>query len=106
MINLLCKLCSCGKARPTYNFEGLSANFCLECKTSDMINVNDKKCHFFFISISVVENVDNDVVFHFFDIILEISFFYPIMETNFLEHITDYIDNKCIEHNINMMVIV
>ena len=44
MINLLCKLCSCGKARPTYNFEGLSANFCLQCKTSNMINVNDKKC--------------------------------------------------------------
>ena len=44
MINLLCKLCSCGKARPTYNYEGLSANFCSQCKSPDMINVNDKKC--------------------------------------------------------------
>jgi hypothetical protein len=44
MINLLCKLCNCGKSRPTYNYEGLSANFCKECKESDMINVNDKKC--------------------------------------------------------------
>ena len=44
MINLLCKLCNCGKSRPTYNYEGLSANFCKECKGSDMINVNDKKC--------------------------------------------------------------
>jgi hypothetical protein len=44
MINLLCKLCSCGKARPTYNYSGLSANFCKDCKTEDMINVNDKNC--------------------------------------------------------------
>ena len=44
MINLLCKLCYCGKARPTYNYEGLTANFCKECKTEDMINVNDKNC--------------------------------------------------------------
>ena len=44
MINLLCKLCSCGKARPTYNLEGLTANYCSQCRTDDMINVNDKKC--------------------------------------------------------------
>lgn len=44
MINLLCKLCHCGKARPTYNYEGLTAKFCKLCKTDDMINVNDKKC--------------------------------------------------------------
>ena len=44
MINLLCKLCSCGKSRPTYNYEGKSANFCKECKTDDMINVNGKNC--------------------------------------------------------------
>ena len=44
MVNLLCKSCKCGKARPTYNFEGLSANFCKECKEPNMINVNDKKC--------------------------------------------------------------
>jgi hypothetical protein len=44
MINLLCKLCSCGKARPTYNYDGLSANFCKECKDDIMINVNDKNC--------------------------------------------------------------
>ena len=44
MVNLLCKLCECGKARPTYNYDGLAANFCKECKEPDMINVNDKRC--------------------------------------------------------------
>jgi len=44
MVNLICKLCFCGKARPTYNYEGKSANFCKECKEEDMINVNDKNC--------------------------------------------------------------
>ena len=44
MINLLCKLCNCGKVRPTYNYEGLSAKFCKECKEEEMINVNDKNC--------------------------------------------------------------
>jgi hypothetical protein len=44
MVNLLCKLCTCGKSRPTYNFNGLSANFCKECKQDGMINVNDKLC--------------------------------------------------------------
>ena len=44
MINLLCKLCACGKVRPTYNLPGIPANYCKECKTDDMINVNDKNC--------------------------------------------------------------
>jgi len=44
MINLLCKLCNCGKARPTYNYKGFTAKFCKECKKDDMINVNDKMC--------------------------------------------------------------
>jgi len=44
MINLLCKLCFCEKARPTYNYEGMSAGFCKECKEPGMINVNDKNC--------------------------------------------------------------
>lgn len=44
MINLLCKLCYCGRARPTYNFSGLSANYCSICKTDGMVNVNDKGC--------------------------------------------------------------
>jgi len=44
MINLLCKLCHCGKARPTYNYKGLSSNFCKDCKEEGMINVNDKFC--------------------------------------------------------------
>ena len=44
MINLLCKLCECGRARPTYNYEGKTANFCSECKEDGMINVNDKNC--------------------------------------------------------------
>ena len=45
MVNLLCKSCECGRARPTYNFEGKSANFCKECKEEGMINVNDKLCY-------------------------------------------------------------
>jgi hypothetical protein len=45
MVNLLCKLCQCGKARPTYNYEGKYAKFCKECKEDEMINVNDKKCN-------------------------------------------------------------
>jgi hypothetical protein len=44
MVNLLCKSCECGRARPTYNFEGLAAKCCLECKEEEMINVNDKMC--------------------------------------------------------------
>lgn len=44
MINLLCKLCECGKARPTYNYDGLKASFCKECRKDGMINVNDKMC--------------------------------------------------------------
>jgi len=44
MINLLCKLCECGRARPTYNYEGKTASFCSLCKEDDMINVNDKRC--------------------------------------------------------------
>ena len=44
MINLLCKLCECGKSRPTYNYHGLKANFCKDCRKEDMINVNDKMC--------------------------------------------------------------
>jgi hypothetical protein len=45
MTNLLCKSCVCGKARPIYNYHGLSAKFCKECKEEDMINVNDKNCN-------------------------------------------------------------
>lgn len=44
MINLLCKLCQCGRVRPIYNMEGLSANYCIKCKTEGMVNVNDKLC--------------------------------------------------------------
>jgi hypothetical protein len=44
MVNLICKLCSCGKARPTYNFIGMTANFCVSCKKDGMINVNDNMC--------------------------------------------------------------
>ena len=44
MVNLLCKLCHCGKVRPTYNYEGNSANFCTICKEDGMINVNDTNC--------------------------------------------------------------
>jgi len=44
MVNLLCKLCACGKARPTFNYDGLTANYCSNCKSEDMINVNDIHC--------------------------------------------------------------
>jgi hypothetical protein len=45
MVNLICKLCSCGKSRPTYNFIGMTAKFCVNCKTDEMVNVNDKMCN-------------------------------------------------------------
>jgi hypothetical protein len=44
MINLLCKLCDCGKSRPTYNVIGKSANYCFLCKEDGMVNVNDIMC--------------------------------------------------------------
>ncbi len=44
MVNLVCRLCECGKARPTYNFEGKPAAYCKECRLEGMINVNDKPC--------------------------------------------------------------
>jgi EsV-1-7 cysteine-rich motif len=44
MVNLLCKLCVCGKARPCYNYEGLRGDYCFSCKEEGMINVNDAKC--------------------------------------------------------------
>lgn len=44
MINLLCKLCNCGRVRPAYNFEGFTANFCIMCKSEEMVNVNDARC--------------------------------------------------------------
>ena len=45
MVNLICKLCSCGKARPTYNFIGMTAKFCMNCKQDGMVNVNDQMCN-------------------------------------------------------------
>lgn len=44
MVNLICRLCECGKARPTYNFEGKAAAYCKECRLEGMINTNDKNC--------------------------------------------------------------
>ena len=44
MINLVCRLCECGKARPTYNFEGKPAAYCKLCRVDGMKNVNDKPC--------------------------------------------------------------
>jgi hypothetical protein len=38
-------LCHCGKAIPTYNIEGLKAEYCASCKTNDMMDVANKKCH-------------------------------------------------------------
>ena len=36
--------CNCGKNLPNFNYEGLTAKFCSECKTIEMIDVNHKKC--------------------------------------------------------------
>ena len=44
MVNLLCKSCVCGKARPCYNYEGLKSDYCFSCKEEGMVNVNDTKC--------------------------------------------------------------
>jgi hypothetical protein len=44
-MKLSCHLCDCGKAIPTYNIEGLNAEYCVLCKTSVMVDVANKRCH-------------------------------------------------------------
>ena len=45
MIDVLNKKCKCGKAHPTYNFEGeTKAVCCSKCKEVGMVNVVSKKC--------------------------------------------------------------
>ena len=44
MINVKDKRCKCKKATPYFNYPGLKAEYCSECKTEDMINVKDKRC--------------------------------------------------------------
>ena len=41
MINVNDKRCKCGKAKPSFNFKGLKAEYCSQCKESDMINVKN-----------------------------------------------------------------
>jgi len=36
--------CNCGKNFPNFNYEGLPAKFCSECKLDNMIDVKHKKC--------------------------------------------------------------
>ena len=38
-------LCNCGKNLPNYNFDGMPAKYCSECKLEEMIDVKHKKCH-------------------------------------------------------------
>ena len=43
-MKLSCTICKCGKNFPNFNYEGLNARFCSECKTNDMVDVKHKKC--------------------------------------------------------------
>ena len=46
MCDISHKKCKCGLARPTFNIAGSKkAEFCKECKTEDMENILDVKCH-------------------------------------------------------------
>ena len=47
MINLfnINKMCKCGKHESNFNYPGLKAEYCSDCKTEAMINVKHKKCH-------------------------------------------------------------
>ena len=42
MINIKLKKCHCGKSQPFFNYKGLPAVYCSECKLDDMINVKIK----------------------------------------------------------------
>jgi hypothetical protein len=44
MSDLCHEKCKCGKARPTFNYEGLKPEYCVSCKHEGMKNVLDKKC--------------------------------------------------------------
>ena len=43
MINVKLKRCHCGKTQPIFNYQGLKAEYCSECKLDDMINLKNKK---------------------------------------------------------------
>jgi hypothetical protein len=38
-------VCHCGTAKPSFNIKGLRPQYCVKCKTTDMINVIHKLCH-------------------------------------------------------------
>ena len=38
-------ICHCGSAKPSFNMKGLKPQYCIKCKSSDMINVIHKLCH-------------------------------------------------------------
>jgi hypothetical protein len=37
-------LCKCGKTGPNFNYDGMKAKYCSECKMENMIDVKHKKC--------------------------------------------------------------
>ena len=39
------RICHCGKSRPTFNFQEMKAEYCVNCKSEGMINVINKKCY-------------------------------------------------------------
>ena len=46
MIDVKNKKCNCGKAHQSFNFIGLKAEYCSQCKEDEMINVKYKKCYY------------------------------------------------------------
>ena len=44
MIDLIHKKCFCGKVQPTYNYIGLIAQYCFNCKLENMVDVKHNLC--------------------------------------------------------------
>jgi hypothetical protein len=38
-------VCHCGSAKPSFNIKGFRPQYCIKCKSTDMINVIHKLCH-------------------------------------------------------------
>jgi len=44
MVNVVSKMCECGKARPSFNIPGKKATHCVDCKRDNMVDVKNKLC--------------------------------------------------------------
>ena len=44
MVNVHSKKCMCGRAQPSFNYEGQPPKYCMECKEEGMVYVKNKQC--------------------------------------------------------------